>query len=440
MNQEKWTMSHKEIGRLSVIEQVMSRRITQAQAAAEMRVCERHFRRLLRGYRQRGARSLISRRRAAVANNRVPESVRRRALELIREHYCDFGPTFAHEKLCLNHSHEFAKGFCVETLRHWMIEDGLWKERRRRALRVHSPRPRRLRFGELIQVDGCTHPWFEGRADSCTLIAFIDDATSAVTEWRFCEAETTFDYFESVRRHMVRYGRPVCIYSDRHGIFRVNAQEKHRLQEDTQYGRAMKQLDIEAICANTPQAKGRIERLFKTMQDRLVKELRLRGISAMDEANAFLEDYREVFHEQFAKAPGAAGDAHRECLQDERLLKRILSRQCQRTLSKALICQYRNKQYQVQVQSIGYALRGARVTVCEHRDGEIVLLYKGRELAYKVISVGEAPASPVDAKRLPFVVDKAVARQGRGSGHRPAPDHPWRRWRGDPQSADRCRQ
>ena len=440
MNEEKWTMSHKKIERLAVLEKVLSRRITQSQAAVEMGVCERHLRRLLRGYRQYGARALLSRRRAVSPNNRVPASVRRRALELVREHYPDFGPTFAHEKLCQHHRHEFSRGFSSETLRGWMIKDGLWKQRRRRAPRVHPPRPRCRRFGELIQVDGSAHEWFEDRAGACTLIAFIDDATSMVTEWRFCQSETTFDYFESVHRHLVRYGRPLCIYSDRHGIFRVNAQEKHRLHEDTQFARAMKQLDIKPMCANTPQAKGRIERLFKTAQDRLVKELRLQGISTMEQANAFLEGYREVFNEKFAQDPADADDAHRECFQDEKERKRILSKQSTRVVSNNLVCQYRNCQYIVQVQSPSYALRGARVTVCEHRDGEIVLLYKGRELPYKVYRQGEALTAPVDAKRLPSVVDKVVARQRRGAGHKPAPDHPWRRWQGDPESAKRCRQ
>ena len=440
MNEEKWTMSHKEIERLSVLEKVLSRRITQSQAAVEMGVCERHLRRLLRGYRQHGARALLSRRRAVSPNNRVPASVRRRALELVREHYPDFGPTFAHEKLRQHHRHEFSRGFSSETLRGWMIKDGLWKQRRRRAPRVHPPRPRCRRFGELIQVDGSAHEWFEKRAGACTLIAFIDDATSMITEWRFCQSETTFDYFESLHRHLVRYGRPLCIYSDRHSIFRVNAQEKHRLHEDTQFARAMKQLDIKPMCAHTPQAKGRIERLFKTAQDRLVKELRLQGISTMAQANAFLEGYREVFNEQFVKPPADADDAHRECFQDEREMKLILSKQHQRVLSKNLLCQYQNSQYLVQVQSPSYALRGARVMVCEHRDGEIVLLYKGRELAYKVYRQGEAPAALVDAKRLPSVVDEVVARRRRGAGHKPAPDHPWRRWKGDPESAKPCRQ
>ena len=433
-------MSHKETERLSVIERAASGRMTQVQAAMEIGVCERHLRRLLHGYRRHGVRALISRRRGAVANNRLPASARRRALELIREHYPDFGPTFAHEKLRLHHGREFARDFSSETLRRWMIEDGLWRRRRRRPARVHPPRPRRRRFGELIQIDGCTHAWFEKRAPVCTLIAFIDDATSTVTEWRFCEAETTFDYFESLHRHVVRHGRPLCIYSDRHGIFRVNAQEKHSLQGRTQFARAMKQLDIEPICAGTPQAKGRIERLFKTVQDRLVKELRVCGISTMAQANVFLEGYRKAFNEQFAKAPADDDDAHRERIRDDRQMRLILSKQQQRVLSRNLLCQYRNTQYSVQVKSPGYAMRGARVTVCEHRDGEIVLLYKGRELAYKTHRLGEAPAAPVDAKQLSSRVDAEVAKRCRGRGRRPPPDHPWRRWKGDPEGAKRCRQ
>ena len=440
MNQEIWGMSDKEIERLSVIERAASGSIRQSQAANQIGVCERHLRRLLQGYRKHGVGALISSRRGVSPNNRLPLSVRLRALELVRENYRDFGPTFAHEKLQSNHSREFCRSFSIETLRRWMIEDGLWNRRRRRSSRVHSPRPRRRCFGELIQIDGSAHEWFEKRASGCTLIAFIDDATSSVTEWRFCEVETTFDYWESLRRHVVRYGRPVCIYSDRHGIFRVNSQENHTLCEDTQFARALKELNIEPICANTPQAKGRIERLFKTVQDRLVKELRLRGISTMGQGNMFLEGYREAFNEQFAKQPADAEDAHRQLMHNDRQMKLILSKQCQRVLSKNLICQYRNVQYSVQRKSPGYSLRGARVTVCEHRDGEVVLLYKGRELSYKTHRLGEAPAAPVDAKQLSSMVDKAVVKRGRGRVRKPPLDHPWRRWKGDPESVRRCRQ
>ena len=369
MNQEIWAMSDKETERLSVIERAASGSITQSQAAIQIGVCERHFQRLLRGYRQRGVRVLLSSRRGVAPNNRLPLSVRLRVLELVRENYSDFGPTFAHEKLQRNHNREFCRSFSSETLRRWMIEDGLWNRRSRRSSRVHPPRPRRHCFGELIQIDGSSHAWFEKRASGCTLIAFIDDATSTVTEWRFCEAETTFDYWESLRRRVVCYGRPVCIYSDRHGIFRVNAQEQHTMCEDTQYARTLKELDIEPICANTPQAKGCIERLFKTVQDRLVKEMRLRGISTMEQGNSFLEGYREAFNEQFAKVPADAADAHRQRIHNDRQMKLILSKQCQRVLSENLICQYRNVQYLVQVKSLGYSLCGARVTVCEHRDG-----------------------------------------------------------------------
>ncbi len=165
-----------------------------------------------------------------------------------------------------------------------MIQEQLWSKRSRRTPRIHQPR-----FGEMLQIGGSLHDWFEGRGRPCTLIAFIDDATSAVTEWRFCEAETTFNHFACLKRHLHRYGRPASVYSDRHGIFRVNAREQWQPHKKTQFARAPGQLEIRLICARTPQAKGRIERLFQTVQDRLVRELRLQGVSTIEQANAFID-------------------------------------------------------------------------------------------------------------------------------------------------------
>lgn len=424
MTQEIWTMSARELDRLAILERVESAGLRQAQAAAEMGVSERHVRRLLQRLRRQGRAALASRRRAAPSNRRLPQRLRRRALSLLRERYPDFGPTLAHEKLHERHRDELGAAFSVETLRQWMIAAGLWQGRRRTPARVHQSRPRRPRFGELVQIDGSPHDWFEGRREPCALIAFIDDATSQVTAWRFFEAETTFAYMQCLQRHLRRYGVPLSLYSDRHGIFRVNAKERWALQEDTQFSRALRQLRIEPICARTPQAKGRVERLFQTLQDRLVKELRLQGIDTLERANDFLETYRESFNRRFAKPPAQAQDAHRPLAHSDRELPRVLSKHHRRTLSKNLVCQFRNALYMVQTRTPSYVMRGARVTLCEAPDGGVTMLYKGREIPYRVYARGEQLPAVAHAKEVAARVDRIVRRQ-------PPPSHPWRRWNPD---------
>jgi len=421
MTQEIWTMSAREIDRLAILERVESAGLGQAQAAAEMGVSERHARRLPRRLRREGRVALASRRRGAPSNRRLPQPLRQTVLALLRELYPDFGPTLAHEKLHERHQSELGADFSVETLRQWMIAAGLWQGRCRTPARVHQSRPRRPRFGELVRIDGSPHDWFEGRRAPCTLIAFIDDATSQVTELRFFEAETTFAYMQCLQRHLRRYGAPLSLYSDRHGIFRVNAKERWALQEDTQFSRALRQLRIEPICAKTPQAKGRVERLFQTLQNRLVKELRLQGIATLEQANAFLETYRESFNRRFAKPPAQAQDAHRPLAHSDRELSRVLSKHHRRTLSKNLVCQFRNVLYMVQTRTPSYAMRGARVTLCEAPDGGVTMLYKGREIPYRVHARGEELPVVADAKEVAARVERAARRQ-------PPPSHPWRRW------------
>ncbi len=210
-------------------------------------------------------------------------------MNLVRRHYVDFSPTFAHEKL--TEVHHLA--FSVETLRQWMIAAGLWLAKSRKKARVHQRRPRRPCVGELVQIDGSPHDWFEERAERCTLLVFIDDATSRLMALRFVPAETTQAYMETLRACLDQHGRPVALYSDKHSIFRVNHPEHEG--EVTPFSRALKTLDIEPIHAHTPQAKGRVERASQTLQDRLVKELRLRHINDMGQANAFLPEFIETY-------------------------------------------------------------------------------------------------------------------------------------------------
>src|SRR6202167_1287003 len=270
------SMSKQEFSRLDVLLRVQSGRLRVADACALMGLHRRQVFRLLRNLKQDGAPSLLSRRRGKPGNHRLPSEVRALALSLVLERYADFGPTFAAEKLAEHHGCSVSH----ETLRNWMIADGLWVDRRHRLASPHQPRRRRDCLGELVQIDGSEHAWFEDRGPMCTLLAFVDDATSRLMALRFVTSESAFDYFRTTRAYLETHGKPVAFYSDKHNIFRVNNGEGG--DRVTQFGRALESLNIDIICANTPQAKGRVERAFGTLQDRLVKELRLAGISSIE--------------------------------------------------------------------------------------------------------------------------------------------------------------
>ena len=314
-------------------------------------------------------------------------------------------------------------GVSVETLRKWMAEEGLWRSRKRRGMRVHQSRPRRPALGELVQIDGSPHRWFEDRGPYCTLIVFIDDATSRLMALGFAEAETTEAYMRTLRGYLDQYGRPVALYSDKHSIFRVNQQ--HREGELTQFTRALKTLDIQPIHANTPQAKGRVERANETLQDRLVKELRLGGIDSIDQANAFLPEYMADHNRRFARPPHNPQDAHRRVLHDAASLDLILSLHSTRKLT----LRYQNREYQILNQGKGYRLRSSPVTVCEAFDGHLTRLCQGKTLDYRVLAESQTPVPLDDQKSLHRTVDSAHALQRKRPKYKPSPDHPWNRWR-----------
>ncbi len=288
MIKETVTMSHKELDRLHIIQESLNRHITQEQAAARIGISIRQVKRLVQRYRNEGPSGLVSRRRGKRPNNSFSTEFRATVISLLKGRYADFGPTLACEKLREIH------GLClsIETLRKWMVEEGIWRERRRKFARIYQRRMRRPSYGELIQIDGSPHDWFEGRGPKCTLIVFIDDATSALMALRFAPAETTRAYMETLRGYLNDHGVPLALYSDRHSIFRVNNPEREG--ELTQFTRAIKTLGIEPIHANSPQAKGRVERANQTLQDRLVKEMRLQGISDIETANAWLPTFIEA--------------------------------------------------------------------------------------------------------------------------------------------------
>jgi transposase len=410
---ELLTMSTKELTRLEAMQRIKEKRLTQKEAGERLGISTRQVKRLYRAYRKRGAKGLVSQKRGKPSNNRLDAGIKQAALDLIQERYADFGPTLAHEKLKEVHQVEMSR----ESVRQLMMEEGLWKARRAKKPPAHQMRERRACYGELIQIDGSDHTWFEERGPRCTLLVYIDDATGKLMELWFVPDETTFAYFEASRHYFERYGKPVAFYSDKHGIFRVNQEQTIGQSSGlTQFGRAMQELGIQIICANTPQAKGRIERANQTLQDRLVKELRLRGISDLQAGNAYLPEFREDFNRRFAVQPRSTYDTHRPLLKTENL-DIILTHQKTGTLSKNLTVQANKIIYQIQTARPDYALRKAKVTVCENAKGEVTILYDKKPLSYSIYQKPPRQAEVADSKTLDHQIRTPMP---------PAPDHPWR--------------
>lgn len=261
--------------------------------------------RVIREYKRRGPEALQSR-KFGKRNRAYPSEFRELVIQIVRNLYIDFGPTFAAEKL--ENEHQLL--VTAETLRTWMKEEGLWVDRKGRQPRVFSPRPPRERRGELVQVDGSYHRWFEKRGKECCLLVFIDDATSELKLLRFVEHETSYNYMNCLKTYIESFGLPLALFSDRHSIFRATNPTADGIRTPTQFARACGRLNIKIICAKTPQSKGRVERANRTLQDRLVKELRLRNISTMDEGNRYLEEYRIEHNDRFARQPFSSEDAH----------------------------------------------------------------------------------------------------------------------------------
>jgi hypothetical protein len=307
-----------------------------------------------------------------------------------------------------------------ESVRKLMIEEELWKPRKAKKVVVHQLRERRACFGELIQIDGSPHDWFEGRAEACVLLVFIDDATGKLVQLLFVESESFFSYCQAAEEYFRRCGKPLAFYSDKNSIFRVNVPSVNTRPDLTQFGRAMLELDIQVICANTPQAKGRVERVIQTLQDRLPKEMRLRGMASLTEGNAYLPEFLTDFNARFGEAPRSHVDLHRPLTPKEDLA-RILAWQETRTLSKNLTLQFYKTVYQIQTKRPSYALRHAQVTVCLNVQEHITILYNGNSLPYSIYQQQAQQAEIVSAKQLD------LALQPKRLPTKPAPDHPWRR-------------
>jgi transposase len=372
---ELLTMSTKELERAELLCRIRERRITQVQAAVMLGVSARQLRRWYQAYKAGGPAALASKKRGRPSNNQLPETVKLEALRLVRERYTDFGPTLAHEKLTEAHGVRVS----VETLRKWMREAGLWSTRAERRKRAQQPRLRRQCRGELVQIDGCDHDWLENRGARCVLLVYVDDATSELMELQFVASESTFDYFASTRRYLERHGKPVAFYSDKASIFRVNAKDPAGGDRFTQFGRAMHDLNIDIICANTAAAKGRVERAHLTLQDRLVKELRIRNICSVEEGNRFLPHFMVDYNRRFGRAPMSAHNAHRPMLPHERL-DDVFQWQEDRRVTNNLTLHYKRIMYILEPSNLTEAVRGKRVQVFETVDGEVSIRHAGVEL------------------------------------------------------------
>ena len=401
-------MSYEELDRVSVIERLIEKRLTQREAARMLGLTSRQVRRLRQAYERDGAGGLVSKHRGRPSNRRLARELRREALATVRSRYEGFGPTLAHEKLTEVHDLELS----VETLRHWMIEDGLWVPRARRAPRIQQPRRRRPCRGELIQIDGSDHEWFEERAVRCTLLVFVDDATSALMELLFCESESAFSYFAALRSYLERHGKPVALYSDKAAVFRVNKKEPQGGTGVTQFGRALNSLNIDIVCANTPAAKGRVERAHLPLQDRLVKELRLREISDVEAANAFVPEFISDYNRRFARAPRSEHNAHRP-LQPSDNLGRLFSLQETHLVSKSPTLNYKRVLYVLDPTDAARAARRKTVRIEEREDGSLRIWHGADELPATAFPKGHRvqQGEVIENKRLSETLEFSKKKQ-----------------------------
>lgn len=372
-------MSERELNRVEVLSKVVDGRRSVVEASNLLGMSVRQVHRLLARFRDGGAGAISHKGRGRPSNNLKSVEARASVVSLIRENYSDFGPTLATEKLAEVHGLKVSR----ETVRKWMMEEGLWLHKAARRT-FHQPRSRRDCYGELIQIDGSDHHWFEDRSERCTLLVFIDDATSKLMELRFVPSESTFSYFAALEGYLAAHGRPVAFYSDKHTVFRIAKKEAVGGAGMTQFGRALSELNIEILCANSSQAKGRVERANRTLQDRLVKELRLAGVTGIEDGNAFLPGFIEQYNAKFAKSPARPDNLHRAMNVEPDRLADVLCWRDTRNLSKQLTLMYERKKYMLEVNDITRDLVGKDVDTFAFPDGRFQIRWKGVALPYTV--------------------------------------------------------
>lgn len=422
------TMSSKDADRIPVLDRLMNKTIKQKQAAKLLKLSARQIRRLVKKYRREGVSGIVHALRGKTGNRRIEESVIKKATEAIRTKYFDFGPTLAHEKLVENYGVTFSR----ETLRQAMILNGIWKAKEKKAVVLHQLRERRDCLGELVQADGSPHDWFEGRRPKCTLLVFIDDATGKLLWLEFTRSESTAAYFLAMSHYLERNGKPLILYVDKHGVFRVNTTKARTAGTGnnngiTQFGRAMEELKIDIIFANSAEAKGRVERVNQTLQDRLVKEMRLKGINTIEEGNRYLPQFMEVFNQKFAVVPKNPVNLHRPLASYENL-DNILCQKYMRILSKQLSFSYGNKIYQIQTDRPTYTMRYAPVVIQEDTEENITVYYKKQQLNYTIFS-RQSKTETADSKQLNMIADGIIEKTHiTKTPWIPPQDHPWRQY------------
>jgi hypothetical protein len=427
METERMELSTRERDRLKVLHEVEQGHLKQVEAARRLRLSDRQVRRLQARLRREGDRGIVHRLRGQRSNRKIPESRRQGALRQLRQaRYTGFGPTLAAEHLARS-------GILVsrETLRSWMSAAGLWQARRRRVKHVHVWRPRRSCLGELVMMDSSPYRWLEDRGPAGHLIAMIDDASSRV--WgRLVEHDSTEENLRTLRGWLERHGRPLALYTDKNSLF-VTSRPTQRTEQlrdapaRTQFGRALAELDIEWIAAHSPQAKGRVERLFGTLQDRLVKEMRLAGIDTLEAANRFLEiTFWPFWEKHFAVQPARPSDAHRRLERTHRL-EQILSVRVARTVASDHTVVCTGQRWGVPRDHVCAGLRGAGAEIERRLDGTHWLRFRNRYLPLQACPAAPRPASP-SGLRPPGLADRKPKPPAKTKiHHTPPPDHPWRK-------------
>jgi hypothetical protein len=435
---ERLVMSKRERTRLEVFGRVKRGELLLRQAAELLQLSYRQAKRVYARFRLESDKGLVHRLRGQPSNRQVDQTKKQAALWLYQKRYADFGPTLAAEYLAKE-----GVRVAVETLRGWLLAEGLWQGRRQRALHRRW-RARKEHLGEMVQMDGSHHDWFEGRREWAVLMVMIDDATN-FTSARFFEAETTEAAMTMLCHYLKRHGLPRALYVDRDSIYRINrdATVDEALAGEnalSQFARAMKELGVELICAHSPQAKGRVERRHGVLQDRLVKALRLEGISALESANRYLDEtFLPELNARFTVAAKRRANLHRR-LPAGVDLARVLSFQEERVVQNDWTVRWRNRWFQLTAANQRWLMVRKRVLVCEQLDGTIRLFYHGRELLWQ-----ELPERPEAGSRAPGlrepagddVVVRMPASQrtrrrrqpGRNGATKPAADHPWRRFK-----------
>lgn len=426
MEPERIALNQRERDRLRVLHEVEQGHLTQVEAERQLGLTDRHIRRLLVRLRQQGDGVLVHGLRGRPSNRRLPARFAQRVVARVRQRYADFGLTLAAEHLA-----EDGLGVSRETLRKWLLAAGLWRARPKRVHAVHVWRERRACFGELVIQDSSPYRWLEDRGPASHLIALIDDATSRI-RGRFAEHDTTEENFRAFEGWLRRWGRPVALYTDRDSIFQPagppSVEEQLRGQPArTQFGRALAELGVEWIPAYSPQAKGRIERLFETLQDRLVKEMRLAGIETIEEANWFFETrFLPQWEERFTVAPRRPRDAHRPLGREHRL-EEILSVRVARSVAQDHTVKWQGARWGVRRADVCAGLRGARVEIERRLDGSHWLRFRGRYLPLVACPAAVPTSLTPFGLRPSGVSDKTKPNPKPKTKYRPPPDHPWRK-------------